>query len=412
MPYVRSACHSRRRSYLIISIKLRAGILFITRLTFTMSATLSISSLAGTPELTIPSSAQHAVEPPLELGETWGPENELQASEIAETVKQLLIRRSEGDGLLRRDAHPKHHGCVKAFVEVNSGMLPNSLRVGIFTQGLRSQYPAWIRFSNGNPDGAKSPDNVKDIRGMALKLMEVEGTQTKTHDFVMLTSKEFIARDGEDYLQLHRALSGSSISLGWYFITHWRNLSLVLAGQKQASNPLHLEYFSSVPYKLGDRSMKFKARPCPSSNIESRIPTNPGPNYLRQRMVSSLQSEDTCYELHVQPNMDPKTNNIERANVSWDEIVSPYIKVATITIPKQANIDSEKQLNFCENIHFDPWNSMPATRPIGQINRMRKIIYPEIMKFRHNFNNIENFEPLTHDICTSEADAICATPKH
>ena len=185
-----------------------------------------------------------APQPPAELGEKWDAENEAQTDEITSTVMRMLADRTQGDSFMRRDAHPKHHGCVTAFVRIDSSSLPLELRVGVFAPDSRTDYPAWIRFSNGNPDATK-PDIDKDIRGMAVKLMNVEGTTSGSQDFVMLTSKEFFARDGADYLGLHRALSGSRLSLAWHFVTHIQDLEVLLRGRVRAGNPLQLEYFSS-----------------------------------------------------------------------------------------------------------------------------------------------------------------------
>ena len=351
-------------------------------------------------------------QPPAELGEIWSAENKAQADEIRSTITQMLSDRTEGDSFMRRDAHPKHHGCVKAFVDIDSSALPRELQVGVLSPDARARNPAWIRFSNGNPDGASKPDIDKDVRGMAVKLMNVEGATAGSQDFLMLTSKEFIARDADDYLGLHRALSGSKLSLVWHFITHMQDLGILLRARVRTGNPLQLEYFSSVPYKLGPRSMKFKARPCASSPIADDIPDNPSPNYLRERLVDTLEVRAACYELLVQPNMDPETNSVENATRAWDESRSPYIKVATISIPQQGEIDSAEQLNACENLTFDPWHTRPETRPLGQINRMRLEIYPSIASLRHDFNHVPVVEPRSHEICSGESAALCRAPVH
>ena len=350
-------------------------------------------------------------QPPAELGEKWGAENEAQTNEITSTVMRMLADRTQGDSFMRRDAHPKHHGCVTAFVRIDSSSLPRALQVGVFAPDSQAEYPAWIRFSNGNPDATK-PDIDKDIRGMAVKLMNVEGTTSGSQDFVMLTSKEFFARDADDYLDLHRALSGSGLLLAWHFATHVQDLQVLLRGRVRAGNPLQLEYFSSVPYKLGPRSMKFKARPCLADPIVDEIPADPPANYLAQRLVDTLKARDACYELLVQPNMDPAVNAVEDASRAWDEGKSPYVKVATITIPRQGNIDSPGQTNACENLSFDPWRGRPETRPLGQINRMRLAIYPAVARLRHDYNHVPAVEPRSHDICGVETASLCRAPKH
>lgn len=351
-------------------------------------------------------------QPPLESGELWGPENQRQAQEILSDTLQSLKLRSSQDGFIRRDAHPKQHGCVRAQVHIDSSALPPALRVGVFAADRPADYLAWIRFSNGNPDGANAPDINRDIRGMALKLMNVDAAAAGSQDFVMLSSKEFFSRDGEDYLALHRAIKASGWQLGWYFVSHPRDLSILLHGLSRAANPLQLEYFSSVPYRLGSGSMKFKVRPCASSAPAESMPDTPSVNFLRQRLVSTLRARDACFDFMLQPNREPEINQIENANLVWDEAKSPYIKVASIRIPQQEQIDSVAQLNFCENLSFNPWHSDPATRPLGQINRIRRLIYPAVSGFRHDINRVPSLEPRSHVICSGDAAALCRTPAH
>src|SRR5580700_8510992 len=69
-----------------------------------------------------------------------------------------------------RDAHPKMHGCVRGLFAIE-GNLPDDLRVGLFARPRT--FPAWVRLSNQS--GTVSPDAKEDIRGVAIKLMEVAG---------------------------------------------------------------------------------------------------------------------------------------------------------------------------------------------------------------------------------------------
>jgi catalase len=358
--------------------------------------------------------ASASEQPSVEQGEIWTDENETQTAEVIATNERMLLDRAKDESFLYRDAHPKEHGCVKAEFNVDSSALPPELRVGVFSPNSTnaSKFSAWVRFSNGNPDGVHAADIKKDIRGMAIKLMNVDGSSSGSQDFVMLTSKEFFSKNADDYIDLHRALSGSKIALPIYLGTHPKQAWILLHGEIQAANPLQVEYFSSVPYKLGTRSMKFKARPCETNNLNDEIPADSAsPNYLRERLVSTLQSKQVCYEFLVQPNMDPNSNLIEDPTIAWDESVSPYIKVATLVIPQQTEIDSEAHLNFCENLSFNPWHTLPDTRPLGQINRMRLEIYPAISKLRHLANHIPIIEPKSQEICTGETAPLCQTPK-
>ncbi len=352
--------------------------------------------------------------PPVELGETWTAENDKQVDEIIQTTTKMLVARTGKDTFVRRDAHPKHHGCAKAFFKVDSSALPAELRTGVFAADAPAEYPAWIRFSNGNPDGATAPDKKADIRGMAVKLLNVEGANSGSQDFLMCSAKEFFSKNGADYLALHRAL-GSKLGMAGYLLTHPKNAFLVNKARIVPANPLQTPYFSSLPYKLGGLAMRFKVVPvaCAPDETKDAAPgKNISANYLRERLVATLAARPACFDFFVEPNHNSKKEPVENPTIAWNEKKSPYIKVATITLPQQTEIDSEAHLNFCENISFDPWHTLPGTRPLGQISRMRAKIYPAISSFRHGQNNIPRVEPRSHDICVGETAPLCATPKH
>ncbi|MBY0516305.1 MAG: catalase [Bacteriovoracaceae bacterium] len=341
--------------------------------------------------------------PPTELGETWSTKNEDQAHKILAQTQEMVQTRAASNGFMQRDAHPKAHGCVKATFSVNNNVLPPELRVGVFAKN--KSYDAWIRYSNSDPDGEKKSDFEKDVRGMAVKLMNVEETPVGSQDFLMITAKEFFSKDGDDYLSLFNALKGGSARLALYGITHPLSAKRLLGARIQIAHSLETEYFSSTPYKLGPKSMRFKAKPCEAPSNDE--PVKDDPFYLRKRIVEKLKKNEVCYNFFVQPNNEPKVNPIEDPRQGWNEEKSPYLNVATIKILKQEGIDSKAQLNFCENVSMDPWHTHPETRPLGQINRMRALIYQEISRLRHEGNRTMVIEPIDHTPCEGPEKVLC-----
>ena len=76
----------------------------------------------------------------------------------------------------RRDAHPKHHGCVPATFEVGLKGLEGLLAQGLFARP--GKYQAWVRFSNAFK---VRNDLDRDARGMAIKVMGVPGGASRRH---------------------------------------------------------------------------------------------------------------------------------------------------------------------------------------------------------------------------------------
>lgn len=76
----------------------------------------------------------------------------------------------------------------------------------------------------------------------------------------------------------------------------------------------------------------------------------------------------------------------------WRESDSKPERLATIIIPIQ-DCMSPEQAVFCENLSFSPWHSLPEHRPLGLVNRVRKVAYREISKLRHHLNDAPRQEP-------------------
>lgn len=333
-----------------------------------------------------------------ELGEALYPGEELLADRIASVI-ETSIREKYRSGDARRDAHPKAHGCVKATLHVDA-QIPDNLAQGIFISG--KSYQTWIRFSNGSQDPTRA-DAKGDARGMAIKVMGVEGAKllqsdpnATTQDFILINHPVFFANDPKRYLAfIEKSTEGG------FFSKASIPFSLGLRGtliafettRSKISNPLSARYWSMVAYQLGvgpqRKAIKLSARPCSIETLT--IPKSPAHDYLRDALRSTLQSRDACMELLVQPRTS-ESMSVENPQIEWKEAQAPFYKVASILIPRQ-EFDTEEQNRFCENLSFTPWHALPEHRPLGVTNRLRKIIYERISRVRHELNSAERREP-------------------
>ncbi|MBF0204527.1 MAG: hypothetical protein HQK67_09495, partial [Desulfamplus sp.] len=92
-------------------------------------------------------------------------------------ILQDKMFRAYPPGRMKRDAHPKNLGCLKAEFIVEPD-IPTELKVGLFE--FPQTYPAWIRISSAS--GKIESDKVKDLRGFAIKIMGVKGERFQTQD--------------------------------------------------------------------------------------------------------------------------------------------------------------------------------------------------------------------------------------
>ena len=337
---------------------------------------------------------------PAQEGRIAVPPGEAEAIEtIVATAKSLVnAAAAAGERPVMRDAHAKGHGCVQAQFTVRDA-LPDKLRHGVFAQAR--SYPAWIRFSNGN--GAPRDDHTGDGRGMAVKLIGVEGRKllpdestAKTQDFVMINYPVFFIRNAADYAPF--TLLTKTNQTDKFFATHPHEQAISEAiTSKTVDRVFEQRYFSMTPYRLGPGFMKFSARPVDCATraqiSPSKTPPPVGdPNYLRNDMIRWLSAKGACFEFGVQLQTDPATMPIEDPTILWDEAKSPFVTVADITIPPQ-QFASAAQQAYCENLSFTPWHALAVHEPVGGINRVRRAVYQAISTLRHQLNGVARVEP-------------------
>lgn len=319
------------------------------------------------------------------------PANESLAIQQIVQIVEESIRANAKNGPAQRDAHFKAHGCVKARFHVLQ--LPDEISIGIF--GEAREYPAWIRYSNGS--GKVQDDSVGDGRGMAIKLMGVERSQSGTQDFVMVNHPVFFVRNAVDYIEFQKALSQDTPIKFFFpgfnplnFRLHEFKIAVAIRNKK-VDNPLNTQYWSTTPYRFGDTTMKFSARPCDKS-IHSLSVETTSPNFLRENMQKHLSQGDACFAFMVQLRAHSLEMPIEDPTIEWNEKDSPFISVAKIMIPSQ-EFTTPEQLKFCEDLTFTPWHAVLDHQPLGGINRVRKVVYDTSSRIRHELNGIERREP-------------------
>jgi hypothetical protein len=320
------------------------------------------------------------------------PADEAQAiGEVKRLIEEHVGGEARHSGRAFRDAHRKHHGCVAARFAVRPDV-PDQLRHGIFRQP--ATYSALVRYSNGS--GRAESDHDGDGRGMAVKLLGVEGERNLTEaddektsqDFVMVNHPVFFVRNAAKYVAFQQALQSDRVML-WVFnpvrFFHEGLIGLSILRQTMV-NPLDATYFSMVPYKLGPTQIKFRTKPCDGSTFDSSSDT---PNRLAENLRASLSKAEACFQFQVQPRLNAATMPIEDPTIAWKESDSAFRTVAEIRIPTQKPDQGEA----CEAISYNPWNGLKDHRPLGGISRVRKEVYQAISRLRHDLNKQVRAEP-------------------
>lgn len=295
--------------------------------------------------------------------------------EAIDVVVQSMVR-ALGNGTTR-DAHPKHHGLVKATVDIAAD-IPDELRHGLFRQP--GTYKAYIRFSNGRPTPILPPDAAPDVRGLAIKLFGVEGQkeaadEKHTHDFILSSHPTFFVPDVfayVDFLQLPTLAD------------KLRMFPDLAKSFRTFESPLTIKYFSQTTYALGPHVVKYVAQPVdPEEQPPLALPPEQiaarSPNYLREAMAAHLAERSATFTLCVQLPPDAAAEQVDDASRLWDTMP---LRVATITIPAQ-EFRKPAQDEMAEIISFSPWHCLREHRPLGTVNLARRRVYREASLRRH-----------------------------
>ena len=244
------------------------------------------------------------------------------------------------------------------------------MRRGIFAEPRT--YRAWVRFSGPGPYITKDIDDV-GFMSISVKLMGVPGPkllddEKETQDMTGVSTPTFVTPDvkANANLQYWSYRNASVFYFANFRNSHFLDSVMQLLWTKTQTSPLEGDYFSCVPYLLGEgQAMQYSFR----TKLETktrvpRLPFRPPDNYLRDAMVATLAERDVEFDVLLQLQTDPFKMPIENNAVLWPTKLSPRVPAAVLRIPKQT-FDSPEQLAFARRLTFNPWHShsrAPAAR--------------------------------------------------
>lgn len=324
------------------------------------------------------------------------PNEEAHLDDIIATFTAQM-RRLWAPGHFERGGNTKTHGVVRAEFMVRDD-LPENLRRGIFAQPRT--YRAWVRFSGPGPYVTPDIDDV-GFMSMSIKLMGVPGPKLLdderfTQDLLGISTPTFVTPDTRANAKLqHWSYKNAQV---FYFLNfrepHVLDSIMQLLWTKTQSSPLEGEYFSCVPYLLGEgQAMQYSFRPRLETRTRiPRVPLRPPDNYLRDAMVATLAERDVEFDIVLQVQTDPFLMPVENNAVLWPTKLSPRVPAAVLTISKQ-RFDSPEQLDFARVLSYNPWHCLPDHRPLGNQSRARKRMYSELSRLRQQMNGVQHYEP-------------------
>lgn len=312
-----------------------------------------------------------------------------------------------------RGAHAKGHGGLKGELTIYDN-LPAPIAQGLFREPRT--YPVMIRFSTA--PGDIMPDGMSAFRGMAIKVIGVEGqkllgsqSDALTQDFLMINRPVFpsgnIARYLNEQLLQEKVVVSAPEEAQQLLTTALRTVNAVTEKVGVELYPTALgitlpethilgeTYYTSAALRYGDYIAKISAVPISESLqpfVGKTVETS-DPSALRDLVVEFFRQQAAEYELRVQLCTNLETMPIEDASVQWSEKESPYQAIAKITIPVQEAYSPARRVYVDEVLSFNAWHCIPEHRPLGSIQRVRMQVYEASSRYRHEMNQQPKLEP-------------------
>ncbi len=342
--------------------------------------------------------------------ETVSPDESHTIDAIIATMTTESQTVAERDGRTVRASHAKSTGLLKGELHVLAD-LPHALRQGMFD--TPRSYPVLVRLAQG--PGEVLSDSVSTHRGMAIKVLGVEGAKLPGHaaatqDFVLATGPAFAQSGAATFLTAIKGIQKGTampeaIKQAISSTSRVANAAANALGGDSATfgffghtkrNPLADAYFSQAALRYGDYIAKlgvFPVSPGLVSIIDETLDTGSDPDAFRHAVVRYLRAEPAEFELRVQLCTDLDQMPVENASVAWPEDQSPYVAVARLVIPSQEAYSPARQAYFDEVLSFQPAHALAAHRPLGSLMRARLATYQALSSYRHGQNRQPQLEP-------------------
>lgn len=332
--------------------------------------------------------------------------------QLIETMQKITAITTKDYGRAVRSVHAKGHGLLYGKLTVMDN-LPPQLAQGIFAKP--ATYDAAIRFST--TPGDILDDNVSTPRGMAIKVMGVEGArlpgseQDATQDFLLVNGPAFLKSDAKSFLSSAKLLASTTDKaegLKKAFSTTLQGVekalesigkksgTLISLGGQPETHILGETYYSQVPLLYGDYFGKISVAPVSAeltALTDAPVDLDGKPNGLREAVVSHFRDHGGEWEVRVQLCTDIETMPVEDASVEWPESESPYVAVARIRVEAQPAWDDARESAIDGGLSFSVWHGCAAHRPLGSVNRVRKAVYDTMARERLKANGKAVGEP-------------------
>jgi hypothetical protein len=238
----------------------------------------------------------------------------------------------------------------------------------------------------------------------------------KYQDFLLFSHPTFFAPDIKTFTILmsifQTGTTATRVQKGLAYALGSGKLSMLVTIVRtllrRVRHPLSAVFHSATPYLLGaDTPVKYSIEPRDPAALDrfagdaQHSQHLNEPDYRRTALAASLLAGPIVLDFYVYAyaagaSVREVQDAVEDASIDWTKSqrslrygLSRWLKpratkvrVGTLTLPRigpagegQPDPTTAEALQAVESLKFNPWNGLPAHRPIGSLNRARWFIY-------------------------------------
>lgn len=305
-------------------------------------------------------------------------------ADYARRFAEIQARKSAKYGV-GRTLHRKQlvgaHGSLEVLPDV-----PSFAWHGLFA--VPAKYEVLVRLSNGGMD--RTRDSLPDIRGFSLRVLGVKGDSAlgngpaQSQDFTLINQEVFAFAGSAEFVDFVEAASRGNGALLKFLLRRYG----LIGGPRQLLRMLGLAtksfggfatepLYSALPMACGPYAVRVRLVPAAGNGpAGAHAKEDWGGDFSARLKRQPLQ-----WDLQLQPFVSEALTPIEDASVNW---TSPYSTVARLVLPQQ-DTGSDQGQALAKQVEadvFDPWHALAAHRPLGDVQRARKVVYFQSQKGR------------------------------
>ena len=330
-------------------------------------------------------------------------------AEVAREITQVMIdiaRTTHAhSGHAIRSVHAKSHGILKAELEIPTG-LPQQYAQGVFARP--GFHPVAMRFST--IPGDLLPDSVSTPRGVAIKILGVEGERVEgsegasTQDFIFVNGPTFATNDPKAFLANLKLVAATTDKAEFAKVALSSTLRafgatagpLRALGGQPATHILGETFWNQLPVRFGKHIAKLQLAPISLALIalkSEKFNLGDDPDVLRNAVNDFMSRNECVWELRAQLGTDLDDTPIVKASQEWKEEHWPFFPVGRVRAAPQTGWSETRSRAVDDGMGFSPWHAIEAHRPLGQMMRIRKLAYAQSQRFRSERNPTPVSEP-------------------